>query len=274
MTPPEIVALRTDGRADTPGWEIRVVPNKYPALDPLREEGGLHEVIIESPDHDARWSTLSEEALGRVLETHRARIEAAAKRESIRYVSVWKNSGYAAGASLAHVHSQLLGLPFVPPKVTAELERLRRYQRQNGRCLHCAMAAEEMEDGQRTILAVGDFVAFAPRASRFPFETWVLPQRHRARFERSTADELRSLARVLGDLTRRLDDRLERPDYNVVLQSAPVRTEGSETYHWRFEIFPRLVRVGGLEWGTGIHINHLLPEDAARRLRDAQSRPK
>jgi UDPglucose--hexose-1-phosphate uridylyltransferase len=280
-TPPEILAGRPGGAAPNgPGWTWRVVPNRFPAL---RIEGelepagdgvfdrmngvGAHEVVIETPEHGASFATLSTDALADVLRAYRERLADLKKDPRFQYVLIFKNHGESAGASLEHPHSQLIATPIIPVMVAEELAGAARYWELKERCVWCDVLRQEARSGRRVVLEVDGFVALAPFAPRFPFETWVLPARHRAAFEESDPAELRALAALLGEFFRRMGRVLGDPPFNFMLHTAPLRAPELPSFHWHLEIIPKLTRVAGFEWGSGFFINPMPPEDAAEALR-------
>lgn len=282
-TPPEILAFRP---AATGPWTLRVVPNKFPAL---RIEGdihptgegiydrmdgvGAHEVIIETPDHFGNLGTLPVGAVADMLFAYRDRLLDLRKDPRFEYILIFKNQGEAAGASLEHPHSQLIATPILPELVVEELEGAARYYRMKERCVWCDIVRQERRDGKRIVLEEDGFVALAPFAPRFPFETWVLPVAHQATFESTDADEIDALARLLRELVGRFNRVLREPPYNYALHTAPVRATELGHFHWHLEFMPKLTRVAGFEWGTGFFINPTPPEDAARFLREAPEAP-
>ena len=284
-TPPEVWAYRPDGgAANTPGWQVRVVPNKFPALQiegslDRRGEGlydkmhgiGAHEVVIEGPSHEHDLADLSVEHLERVLMAYRERCLDLHRDRRFRYVLIFKNHGPAAGATLEHTHTQLIATPIIPLILQEELEGSRRYFELKERCIFCDMVAQETDENNgRRIVSMGEhFLAIEPFAPRFPFETWILPRRHRASFPAtSDPDELRGLAEILKDTLQRLNRALDRPPYNFVIHTAPVSEGDVDYYHWHLEIMPKLTRVAGFEIGSGFYINPTPPEDAAQYLRE------
>ncbi len=282
-TPPEIVAYgRSGGEANTRGWAIRVVPNKFPALGiegSLDREGeglfdrmngvGAHEIVIETPDHKSTLAMLSDKTLEEVLGAYRDRMIDLKNDKRFRYLLLFKNHGEAAGASLEHTHSQLIALPIIPKRVQEELDNSQRYFQQKERCIFCDMIRQEIETGSRVILENETFIALAPYAPRFPFETWILPRAHSSAYENMPAANYGSLARLLREFLRRLDSVLAFPAYNYVIHTSPVGEENNEYYHWHLEMMPKLTKVAGFEWGTGFYINPTPPEESARFLRDA-----
>ncbi len=287
-TPPEILAYRPHPNGgpvsakDTPGWTVRVVPNKFPALGiegnlNRQAEGmfdkmngiGAHEVIIETPDHGASLATLPERRIEDVLWAFRDRILDLKKDKRFKYILIFKNHGEAAGASLEHSHCQLIALPILPRTVVSELEGAKQYYIYKERCVFCDMIRQEMDSGIRVVAENQSFVTLAPFAPRFPFETWVLPKNHESAFENSSSQTYADLARALKNLLVRADRVLENPSYNLVIHTSPVQDPQQEHYHWHVEFMPKLTKTAGFEWGTGFYINPTPPEEAARFLREA-----
>jgi UDPglucose--hexose-1-phosphate uridylyltransferase len=284
MTPPEVLSYRQNGSgANAPGWDLRVVPNKFPALQvegTLDREGegmfdrmngiGAHEVIIETPDHDRPLAAMSEPEIERVLWAYRERILDLKKDFRLRHILVFKNHGYAAGATLDHPHSQLIALPVVPDFLREEIDGARRHFEVKERCVFCDIIQQEVKDGRRLIAENADVIALAPYAPRFAFETWLLPKRHGARFEETPRHVSESLARLLKAVLQRLDRALESPPFNLVVHTAPFTEDVTDVFHWHVEIMPKLTRVAGFEWGTGFYINPTSPEEAAKVLRSVR----
>lgn len=283
-TPPEIVALRPGGGPpDSPGWTMRVVPNRFPALLSAGEprpggegpysclEGfGAHEVLIETPEHAQDLATLAPEHVAAFLALCRQRMEALGRDPRIRHVLIFKNHGAPSGASLEHPHAQLIATPILPKQVAEEMEGGERYFARTGRCVFCEMGRHETEGGgRRLVLARDGYTVLEPYAPRFPFETWILPRAHASAFERGDRVTDLALAGVLGETLRRLDRVVARMSYNFVLHSAPCRSPELPHYHWHMEILPRLVEAAGFEWGSGFYINPVSPEEAAEALRGA-----
>lgn len=285
QTPPEIFAVRPSG-ADGSGWRVRVVPNKYPALrieGELNVEGaplfehmdavGAHEVIVETPEHDTHLGLLPDEQVADVLRTYRERYVDLDRDPRFKYALLFRNHGRTAGASLSHPHSQLIALPVIPRRAEEELEVARRYFADHARCLYCDVVAAELEAGERVVYENDLFLAYEPYASRFPFETWVVPKFHQASFGQLEDEELVELADALGATLHKLHAALDNPPYNFVVHSAPYEPLPEHLYHWHIEVMPRLTSVAGFEWGTGFYINVVPPEQAAAFLRDAPARP-
>ncbi len=282
-TPPEI----TRRPAGNSGWAVRVVPNRFPALDsggePVRRGAGIydriagvgaHEVVIETPDHDAGLADLGPDRLAVVLDVYRERAVALAGDPRLRYVLVFKNHGPGAGASLSHCHAQIIATPVVPVLVEEELAGAARYFEFRKRCVYCDVVRQELRDRSRLVYENDGFVVVAPFASRFPFETWLVPRRHFASFEELDPGLTGHLADALDRTLVRLRATLGDPDYNFFFHVAPGNGPGPEHYHFHVELMPKLTRVAGFEVGSGFYINPVPPEDAARYLRgDDENRP-
>ena len=284
FTPPEILAYRDAGTApNSAGWSLRVVPNKFPALKiegTLDKTGiglfdrmngiGAHEVIIESPSHDATMSKLPEKKIEDILWAYKDRVIDLKKDSRFQSILIFKNEGEAAGASLEHSHSQLIALPIVPRQVSEEIEGARLYYNYKERCIYCDIVRQEMYAEERTVAENEHFLAIAPFAARFPFETWIIPKNHNACYDDAQPWEYNSLARILKNVLLRLDKVLNIPPYNYIIHTSPLRSQMREFYHWHLEIMPKLVRIAGFEWGSGFYINPTSPEEAAKFLREAK----
>ncbi|MFQ5736162.1 MAG: galactose-1-phosphate uridylyltransferase [Thermodesulfobacteriota bacterium] len=283
-TPPEVLAYRKGGGGpNSKGWHIRVVPNKYPALKvegDLNREGdgvydkmngvGAHEVIIESPDHKATLSKISNRQFEEVLWAYRDRIIDLKKDSRLRYILIFKNHGEAAGASLEHSHSQLIALPIIPKRVAEELDGALEYYNFKERCVFCDIIRQEIMQGTRVVAENRDFIAISPYAPKAPFEIWILPKVHESNFENCQKHHYENLSLIFSDVLKRIDKVLNYPPYNFILHAAPVKDGATQFYHWHFELIPKLTKVAGFEWGSGFYINPTPPEEAAKFLRDAK----
>jgi UDPglucose--hexose-1-phosphate uridylyltransferase len=294
QTPPEIAARRNGSAPNGPGWDVRVVPNRYPALaiEGQAERRGLglydrmrgigaHEVVIDSPQHSVDLSDQSPEQLLLIVSTWRERLVDLMRDERFKYVLLFRNHGIGAGASLAHPHSQIIATPVTPREIAVELDSSRHHHELKERCLICDLMAQEMDDGRRIVSVNDHFIAWTPYASRFPFETFLAPRQHLHEFGATPEAHLPAFASALSDVLRRLKVLLRGVAYNVVLHTAPNTnvtprrtfywTTLPYDWHWHLEILPRLTRVAGFEWGTGFHINPTAPEEAARLLRETET---
>jgi UDPglucose--hexose-1-phosphate uridylyltransferase len=281
MTPPEILAYRENGHANDPNWTLRVVSNKFPALRIEGELGkaadgiydrmngiGAHEVVIETERHDIDLFDLPEKRFQDVLWAFRDRLLDLKRDHRFKSVIIFKNHGAAAGASLSHSHSQLIALPVVPKRVMEEMTGCREYYRFRDRCLFCDIVVQEMEQKARIVEETGEFLAFAPYAPRFPFETWIVPKRHQCAYEMIEEQQARVLAAVFRRTLRRLNLALENPPFNFIIHSAPFQEWAADYYHWHVEIMPKLTKVAGFEWGSGFYINPTPPEESAKYMRE------
>ena len=288
LTPPEVYALREPKtKPNEPGWRVRVVPNRYPAM---RIEGsleaspdglydrltgiGAHEVVIETPDDNLALEELSIPAIAEVLSTYRERIIDLDKDQRFQHIYIFKNVGPSAGASLSHAHSQLVALPLVPPAIEGKLIRAREHYIAKQRSLFSDILHTERTDGSRLVAENDGYFLFCPYASRFPFELAIFPKRHHPDYTSCAAPELHDLAEVLRFALQRLNAVLEKPGYNLFLHTAPLRRPGTERfastrhdYCWHLEIAPRFNALAGFEIGLGSYINTVYPEEAARFLR-------
>jgi UDPglucose--hexose-1-phosphate uridylyltransferase len=284
----EIAAYRQPGtHRDRPGWRVRVVPNKFPALEiegdlNKRGEGmydlmrgvGAHEVIIESPRHLTSTTELSNENLRDVLLIYRDRLLDLQKDRRLVYPMIFKNAGAAAGASLEHTHSQLIVTPIVPINVAEEIEGAHAFYRYRGRCVFCDMLEQELAFEQRIVFDSPGFVAFCPFAARFPFETWIVPTAHASHYESLSRADSEELARVLRRVLGKIETSLDRPAYNYIVHTSPFDTPALAHYHWHIEIIPRVTKMAGFEWGSGFYINPVPPEEAATFMREIEITPQ
>ena len=282
QTPPEVYALRPDGGApDGPGWRVRVVPNKFPALapggepapDPLAHgrgepnlfaaspAAGAHEVIVNGPAPVSSLLDLGAEGLAEAMSVWQQRMAA---HPGAAYVHLIVNEGASAGASLPHTHAQLYALPFVPAVVARERERFTAYHdRTQGRDLQADLLQDEVRRGERVVAVGPEAVALCPFASQVPFHVQLVPRAPRPRFEDGGPTGAATLRGVLERLAATLGDV---PPLNLWVRTAP---PGAVSFSWRIDLLPRLVHPAGLEMGAGVQLCVLAPEVAAERLRAA-----
>lgn len=268
-----------DGR-----WLVRTVNNKFPALRPdpdshphrhrpgsiwRRQAGyGHHEVIIETPDHQATIGTMPVAQARRVIEMYARRFRALTHRNGmLRQIVVFRNHGRRAGTSLRHPHSQIIATPVVSPEIRQRMASDIAFFDRTGRCGQCRVLAQELRADQRVIHCSARFVAIAPYASQVPYQIQIVPRYHRATFGDADAAERDDLAdhlsQVLGALHRRLHD----PDYNLVIFTPPLDQIHRSANHWFIEILPRLTTPAGFELGSRIVVNLTPPETVAQELR-------
>ncbi|MCX5784849.1 MAG: galactose-1-phosphate uridylyltransferase [Elusimicrobia bacterium] len=275
LTPPAVYSLPSTGG----DWRLRVVPNKYPALvsggvggeqpDGIyyRMDGiGSHEVLIENTRHGLRLEEMEVEAIADVLRAFILRTREIKKDPGVKYVMIFKNHGRNAGASLAHPHSQIIVLPMVPIRLVEEIDGAKNYLEKKGACVFCDIIKEETRVKNRVLDENEHFLAIEPYASRFSFETWLLPKKHLSHFEAMPDALVLDLAAILKGTLGKLYATLPDFSYNLVVHSMPVQEPQAAHYHWHIEIMPKLSQVAGFEWGTGFYINTVSPEDAADML--------
>ncbi len=278
-TPPEIISVvGSDGK-----WSLRVVPNKFPALIPegesvrdgdfgfFRSMDGLgqHEVIIETPLHNASFGDISDDKALEIVKAYRTRYLDLSSDKRFKLVTVFRNQGKEAGTSIEHPHSQIVATPVVPLHIRHRLEEATRFFDNHGECVFCRMLEMEKKDGKRIVMDSESFLVIEPFASRMPFETWIIPNEHHASFGEVGDTELSELARVMNRLLEKFNRCLGSLSYNLVVRTVPVGEEGEDYYHWHIQLIPRLTTPAGFELGTGVYINTSLPEAAAKFLRKA-----
>ncbi len=289
-TPPEVFALRDPGTPpNSPGWRVRVIPNKYPALHPQalpipRPEGfhralggfGYHEVVVDTPQHFRHTDTWTLEEWKDFLVTLQARMRTLAQNPRVQYVQVFKNHGRAAGASRAHPHTQILALPLVPKEVRLRLRQMQAYYQEHAACYLCQEALWEHEQGKRVVYENDAFIVYCPFSSRFPFEMRIVPKMHHHDFSIFPEAGLSLLGKGLQTALRALNRVLTHLPFNLLVHTSPSGHALSAfdhpipvaTYaHWYMEILPRLGVIAGFEVGTGCYINAVPPEEAASLLR-------
>jgi UDPglucose--hexose-1-phosphate uridylyltransferase len=281
LTPPAVLQAPADPLAP---WRARVIPNRYPFVEPMVEQAverappgspaggpgrpahGEHEVVIESPRHDTSILTVDEDSWHDAWMLVRRRLEDLAARDDLAWGMVFKNSGSLAGASLEHVHSQLVAVDFLPGLLAAE-------------CAAAAARADpfadllaEAEAAGRFVARAGDLVALVPPAPRQPGETWILPVAREAHFHATSPARVAALADLCRDVVGRLERILPGCDYNWWLHEAAWRNAGpaADRWHWHLEILPRVAQLAGFELGTGCHVTSWPAGETAARLRDAR----
>lgn len=278
FTPPEIMACRHDGMpANSAGWSIRVIPNKFSSfqLEGVLEKTrsgiysnfngvGRQEVIVENPKHNLELHEFDQAKFEQVLQIFRHRINDLSQDERIKYIQIYKNRGIFAGASLSHSHSQIMGLPFVPRGNSGLVD----YYSKKGQCLICDILNQEKASGLRIIYESEHFILLCPYASRFSYETWVIPKHHSEHFGAINEVEIADLAMVCKEFTRTMVTSLQDPAYNLVINTSPINVPYQPGFHWYMEITPRLLVTAGVDIATGIFMNPVAPELAAAMYRD------
>ena len=322
--------FRNERRVPRDEWQVRVVPNKYPAISkedasqsepprgdsfplpsgPLNSKrqcflphfknldqdlfhgesalqcvatilgsdtthlfqrevvSGVHEVIIESPNHVDSLTDLPDAHVELILSAYQQRMAHWRAQNGLQYAVVFKNYGADAGASLSHAHSQLMCLDFTPSNVDWTYRRLTDYQRQYNCCYYCQVTAEEIKSQERIVHETDHFIVVCPFASRFPYSFSIIPRKHRSHFDEIDQHELQDLAVTLRKSLQALENSRPFAAYNFIVQTAPFQNPDYSAHHWRLRVIPRLNKIAGFEWGSDCFINTILPESAAQTLRD------
>ena len=262
-------------------WTLRVFPNKYPAFTrPIgrkkiihQTEGpyfwmegiGYHEVIV-THDHYKHIGEMDPLMVAEILDAYQTRYLDLMNRKSVRYIEIFHNYGKAAGASLAHPHSQLVAVPFVSSYINSELQGAENYFRANGECPYCVMLKWEQEQKERIVFENEHFVAFCPFASRAAFEVWIISKKHQPYFERSSEEDKIAGGEALHEIIKKINRVLGRPAFNFYLHTAPCDGKDYPHYHWHIEVLPKTSTWAGFELSTGVEISTIEPEEAARYL--------
>jgi len=269
--------------SDEKGWKVRSFPNKFAALSPVGDRVrkirgverwlngvGIHDVIAETPLHNLCIALLPVEDVRLILEVYRRRFQDVSRDPRIELVIIFKNHGEAAGTSLEHPHSQLIGTPVVPTQIRNRLEEAMRYFDDTGDCVYCKMIKEEIDAKERVILETEYFIAFVLYAALSPFHTWILPKRHSPSFVEINDREIEDMAQILKNVLARFYYGLDNPDFNYVIRCAPTGGGANEYFHWYLSIVPRLTKTAGFELGSGMFINISKPEENAKFLREVK----
>lgn len=280
LTPPEVFAVRDHGRTDTPGWRVRIVPNKYPALHhqnhpsmaenplfPKQPAMGVHEVVIETPVHNGDFGRLSDSDICAVFRAISDRQKFFYNLPFVKSVALFKNHGPMAGSSLMHPHWQIATLPMVPPAISRRLERLDDFYKQHGQCILCKMAQEEIISDERILFEKSGMVVFHPFASRFPFETWVMPVIHAPTLVDLNENELEAFALALRDAVAIIQKALGPFEFNISFIDGANAIDPKRHFHFFARIIPRRNFIAGFELGTDTFMNTHAPEQTAKFCR-------
>ena len=278
QTPEETFRISNNGQ-----WTVRSTLNKFSALTPgydivrhvmgfkkFMTGFGIHEVIIETQQHNMPTAFLPASHVGEIIYSYRNRFLDFYKNDEIKHVIVFKNHGLRAGTSLQHPHSQIVGTPVIPGQVKGRIEEALRYYDDFGECLYCWYMKEEQREMTRVVSENKSFVVFIPYAALSPFHIWIFPKRHNGCFGYITDAEISDLADILKDTLLRLYHGLSDPDLNYVIRSLSPQENAVRYFHWYLSIVARVTRTAGFEMGTGMYINPSLPDNSARFLRDVQ----
>ena len=293
MTPPAVMLyLKENGevkKSQDPltgerpkNWLVRVIPNLYPAFSPPKQPSdekqivkgdglwdaiGHHEVIIESPNHEEDPADAELPQLELVINAYINRLRELSAKPYVKYVSIFRNHGLEAGASLSHAHSQIIATPMVPTTIHEEQKASLTFYEDHGKCIFCDIIEAETK-GPRLISEDADFVVLAPYASINPMEFWILPKRHAPNILNLTKPEVSAFAKTLKTSLKALKDLVNDPPYNYGIHLA-INSDAQDSYHWHLEVYPKLAIWAGFEKSTGVYINTVTPETAADSLKKA-----
>jgi UDPglucose--hexose-1-phosphate uridylyltransferase len=272
-------SLATD---EPPHWRVRAVSNKYPAVRPETPPlsagdsfhtavagRGRHEVIIETPQHDVDIDGYPDAQLEALSRFYVRRFKSFLEAPETASAILFRNRGADAGASIAHAHSQLIGLPVLPTRLERTAEWGRAYHARHGQCVVCDEIRFEIENGSRIVHDAEDFLSFVPFAAEGPFEIRIAPKRHQALFSDMESEETAAFGRALRAAVARIKTVLGNAPYNFVVQSGGRADRGSAFRHWVLRILPVLLTPGGFELGSGMAVNTSAPEADAQVLRAA-----
>jgi UDPglucose--hexose-1-phosphate uridylyltransferase len=290
MTPPAILVYlkkgenvkKTKDKDDFrhKDWLVRVVPNLYPAFTSPKQKiipkqimknkelamaVGHHEVLIESPNHNEHPADARIPQLTHVINAYIDRLKELSKKPYVRYVSIFRNHGLEAGASLSHAHSQIIATPTIPTTIEQEQEASKHYYKKNKRCIFCDIIERE-QNGPRLIFENKKFVVFAPYASTHPMEFWIIPKKHEPTLLKLSQAEVKTLAETMKTSLHALKQLVNDPPYNYGFHQA-TNKDANKHYHWHLEVYPKLSIWAGFELSTGMYINTVTPETAAESLR-------
>lgn len=280
-TPKEVLAYdRENDLPNSPGWDLRVVSNKFPAVDMQKHFSENHnnsmevsayaegksEVVIETPHHSKNMAHYSLKQIELVLKSYKERYIALSQEKHIKYVTIFKNNGKKAGASIPHAHSQIIGIPIIPPLIEQELSLAENHYKEKGNCIYCDMISLELKEKSRIVFENDEFISFMPYAAKAPFETWILPKFHSESFEKLNDSQIKNLAEVWKVVLYKLHEALENAPYNYFIHTSPVHENTGSYYHWHVEIIPRTTTPAGFELATGIFINISTPEENVKIL--------
>lgn len=277
MTPSETFSI---SRSNGAGWSVRVVPNKFPffhvegdfdrrpsGMYDVMEAIGAHEIVIETPEHHQNLSTLGADQIGNILLACRERIRDLQQDHRFQQFLILKNY---PGVFNRHPHCHLMALPVVPKIIEEEISGTIDYFERKERCIYCDILREELSVKKRVVVETAHFLAFAPFASRYPFETWIIPKVHSPDFHSIDQERMGDLSLIVQSLFRRYYRLLSDPAYGLTFHTSPVQGGHRPEYHWHIETRLRIGLREGFEWGTGFFVNPTPPEDAAAYLREAE----
>jgi UDPglucose--hexose-1-phosphate uridylyltransferase len=274
MTPQETFSLSKGGK----GWLVRVIPNKFPFFHiegefDRRPEGmydvmeaiGAHEIVVEAPEHHQNLAMMEPDQIEKILIAYRERFIDLEKDRRFQQFLIIKNY---PGVFNRHPHSHIMAMPVIPRRIDEEVWGTLDYYQRKERCIFCDIIKEEISVKKRVILESVHFLVFSPFASRYPFETWIIPKVHSPDFHHISEEEVRDLSVGIQSLFTCFYKLLSDPPYSLTLHTSPVQSQFHRPeYHWHIEARLRIGLREGFEWGTGFFVNPTPPEDAAAYLR-------
>ena len=255
LTPKELYRVEENGK-----WMVRGFPNKFPAFSPKFPKAyGVHWVIVETPNHHQRFFELSRHHMLEVVQTYVEMMKRALKIRGIKCVLLFKNEGRAAGMSSTHLHSQLIGTQKMFPFLEEELGECKEHYKKHKNCIHCAYIKAERKTA-RFVCENESFIALTPYASMYPYTVMILPKRHEPDFTKMVEEEIMDFA----DMLKKVSTAIHTLGYGYNFY---IHTSKEPYHHFHLEIRPRPTVYAGFELGSGIIINTMPPEEAAKYLR-------
>jgi UDPglucose--hexose-1-phosphate uridylyltransferase len=227
---------------------------------------GSWRTVVAPPGEHRPLHAVGTTTIEMLVSGARSALAEAADAGQTEYVQVVQNWGAQAGARTNHLCLDVYDLPQIPHRIAEELGGSARFVIREGECPWCRSVREETSRSNRLVWEDASSVAFAPYASRSPFEVWIVPRQHNADFGAASQRDVEATSEALRQVLARLAASLDGPPYNLVLHTAPLREQVEATYHWHWEIHPRLREIAGLEVGTGLPVNPVSPEDAVEEL--------
>jgi len=277
LTPKETYSSTREGG----GWSVRVIPNKFPffhiegefdrrpeGMYDLMEAIGAHEIAVEAPEHHLNLATLEPPQIEKILFAYRERLIDLERDRRFQQFLILKNY---PGVFNRHPHSHIMAMPVIPRRIDEEIWGTLDYYQRKERCIFCDIVKEEISMKKRVVLETVYFLVFSPFASRFPFETWIVPKIHSPDFHQIQEEEMEDLSIVIQSLFIRYYKLLSDPPYSLTFHTSPIQSQFHRSeYHWHIEIRLRIGLREGFEWGTGFFVNPTPPEDAAAYLREVE----
>ncbi len=277
--------LATYHNKDKTDWTIKVAKNKFPAVlegqvSPMRKEGcfnmmdarGRHEIIIFR-EHERALARFSADELAEVFRVYQERYSSMLDHGLIKYILLFHNQGPGAGATVQHPHSQIMSIPILPPDVRRSVVGSERFFRDNHEKVYDVMIKWEMQSGKRIIYENEHFVVFCPCVSKTPYEVRIFPKNGEAHFEKTPPEMLFGLGDAMRVALNKIRNALDDPDYNFFIHTAPLDGDSGtvhDFYTWHIEILPQTTILGGFDLGSGIDVNIIDPDEAAKLFRETE----